>query len=283
MVDDGVKPHDINQMRPATRGAESAYAMIQRVLQHLTARSRPEKHGGTPESGKMRLRRFLLRYFPPGTLSGLGVSVDGLHRLTTRLSTNVPTAQPSTAKRRIILEYHARNGDLETKCIDLLDLTPATEVEALVKKLVREEPLMSCESTKDARRTHNVGPVPGGHLAKDVSRPESARSVRAMLRFRGFIRFNRPKSQASVRDGVLIPTLDPNFSGTLDIDSTGSPPRIFKLIEKGTDSGAQRFGLFKILRGHQLPLTSCLFNKSGSKIITGQGIQARVVAIMAAE
>lgn len=45
--------------------------------------------------------------------------------------------------------------------------------------------------------------------------------------------------------------------------------RIFKLMEKGSDSGSQRFTLFKILRGHELPLTSCIFSKAGSKIITG--------------
>ena len=52
---------------------------------------------------------------------------------------------------RIILEYRARNGDLETKTIDLLDLAPNTEVDGLVKKLVREEPLIA-ESTKDTWR-----------------------------------------------------------------------------------------------------------------------------------
>lgn len=111
----------------------------------------------------MKLKRFLLRYFPPG----------------------------------IILEYHARNGDLETKSIDLLDLAPTTEVDGLVKRLVREEPLLS-DSTKDT-------------LQKMIT----------------------------------------------------------KLIEKGADQSSQRFTLYKILRGHQLPLTSCAFNKSGSKVITG--------------
>jgi len=111
----------------------------------------------------MKLKRFLLRYFPPG----------------------------------IILEYHARNGDLETKTIDLLDLAPNTEVDPLVKQIVRDEPLI----------------------------PESIKDTLQKM--------------------------------------------IFKLIEKGTDSASQRFTLYKVLRGHQLPLTSCLFNKSGSKVITG--------------
>jgi len=112
---------------------------------------------------QMKLKRFLLRYFPPG----------------------------------IILEYHGISGDLETKTIDLLDLAPTTEVDSLVKKILSEEPLIH-ESTKDT-------------LQK----------------------------------------------------------MIFKLMEKGSDSGSQRFTLFKILRGHELPLTSCIFSKAGSKIITG--------------
>lgn len=48
---------------------------------------------------------------------------------------------------RIILEYHGINGDLETKSIELGSLDPETDVDALVKKLVREEGLIS-ESNK---------------------------------------------------------------------------------------------------------------------------------------
>lgn len=31
----------------------------------------------------------------------------------------------------------------------------------------------------------------------------------------------------------------------------------------------QKFGLFKVLRAHLLPLTNCAFNKSGDRFITG--------------
>jgi len=44
---------------------------------------------------------------------------------------------------------------------------------------------------------------------------------------------------------------------------------IEKLIEKQQENMEQRFGLFKVLRAHLLPLTNCAFNKSGSKFITG--------------
>ena len=44
---------------------------------------------------------------------------------------------------------------------------------------------------------------------------------------------------------------------------------IEKLIEKQLENQEQRFGLFKVLRAHLLPLTNCAFNKSGSRFITG--------------
>lgn len=57
----------------------------------------------------MKLKRFLLRYFPPG----------------------------------IILEYLKKNGEIETKSIDLLNLTPETDVDVLVNQILFEEPTIS--------------------------------------------------------------------------------------------------------------------------------------------
>ena len=57
----------------------------------------------------VQLKRFLLRYFPPG----------------------------------IILEYELRDRTREMKEIDLLHLTPETDVEVLVNQIVCEEPLIS--------------------------------------------------------------------------------------------------------------------------------------------
>ncbi|KAF4744417.1 Dynein assembly factor with WDR repeat domains 1 [Perkinsus olseni] len=65
----------------------------------------------------MKLRRFLLRYYPPG----------------------------------IILEYQRRNGDIETKSVDLLTLSPESDVDALVDQIILEEPLLS-DSKKDVVR-----------------------------------------------------------------------------------------------------------------------------------
>ena len=61
----------------------------------------------------MRLKRFLLRYFPPG----------------------------------LLLEYERRDGSLNTTCIDLLHLTADTDLSLLADQLVAEQPLIS-ESRK---------------------------------------------------------------------------------------------------------------------------------------
>lgn len=55
----------------------------------------------------MKLKRFLLRYFPPG----------------------------------IILEYES-NGEVKQKTIDLLDLTVDTDAEVLLNRIMRQEPLI---------------------------------------------------------------------------------------------------------------------------------------------
>ena len=61
----------------------------------------------------MKLKRFLLRYYPPG----------------------------------VILEYELRDKSREMKEIDLLHLTAEADVEVIVNQIVAEEPLIS-ESKK---------------------------------------------------------------------------------------------------------------------------------------
>uniref|UniRef100_A0AAY5LBQ9 Dynein assembly factor with WDR repeat domains 1 n=1 Tax=Esox lucius TaxID=8010 RepID=A0AAY5LBQ9_ESOLU len=56
----------------------------------------------------MKLKRFLLRYYPPG----------------------------------IILEYE-KNGALKTKSIDMLDLSPETDTEELISQIRKSEPLIT--------------------------------------------------------------------------------------------------------------------------------------------
>jgi dynein assembly factor with WDR repeat domains 1 len=61
----------------------------------------------------MKLKRFLLRYYPPG----------------------------------VILEYELRDKTREMKEIDLLHLTPDTDIDVIVNQIVFEEPLIT-ESKK---------------------------------------------------------------------------------------------------------------------------------------
>ena len=56
----------------------------------------------------MRLKRFLLRYYPPG----------------------------------VILEYE-QGGSVKTKSIDLLDLKPDSDVDSVVDKVFAAEPLIT--------------------------------------------------------------------------------------------------------------------------------------------
>ena len=56
----------------------------------------------------MKLKKFLLRYYPPG----------------------------------IILEYSKSNGESEIKTIDLLNLNEETDVQNLVDEILQEEPLI---------------------------------------------------------------------------------------------------------------------------------------------
>ncbi|CAN0265845.1 unnamed protein product, partial [Discosporangium mesarthrocarpum] len=66
----------------------------------------------------MKLKRFLLRYYPPG----------------------------------IILEYELRDKTREMKEIDLLHLTPESDVDVLVNQIVYEEPLISANRKPQLRR-----------------------------------------------------------------------------------------------------------------------------------
>ena len=73
----------------------------------------------------MKLRRFLLRYYPPG----------------------------------IILEYE-QGGELRNKPVDLLTLTPESDLEVLVNQVVRQEALISENRKPQLRKLLCVAPPP---------------------------------------------------------------------------------------------------------------------------
>ena len=71
----------------------------------------------------MKLKRFLLRYYPPG----------------------------------IILEYE-QGGELRNKPVDLLSLSPDSDVEALVDQVVRQEALVSESRKPQVRDAVSLSP-----------------------------------------------------------------------------------------------------------------------------
>ena len=73
----------------------------------------------------MKLRRFLLRYYPPG----------------------------------IILEYE-QGGELRNKPVDLLTLTPESDLEVLVNQVVRQEALISENRKPQLRKLLYALPAP---------------------------------------------------------------------------------------------------------------------------
>ena len=108
---------------PKTRSQKTTktlvYSRAASAEQALTGRplnGRP--HAPCTQPRNMKLKRFLLRYFPPG----------------------------------IILEYELRDKTREMKEIDLLHLTPETDVEVLVNQVVCEEPLISDNRKPQLRR-----------------------------------------------------------------------------------------------------------------------------------
>jgi len=153
---------------------------------------------GRRANSEMKLRRFLLRYYPPG----------------------------------IILEYE-QGGELKNKPVDLLTLTPESDVEVLVNQVVRQEQLIS------ENRKPQVAPAPAHRPAPLAARPP-AHPPRTRL--------TDPPARAAAPQLRKL---------------------IYKLIEKIESHESQNFYLFKILRAHILPLTNCAFNKSGDRFITG--------------
>lgn len=57
----------------------------------------------------MKLKKILIRYYPPG----------------------------------ITLEYVRSNGEVESKCIDLLNLSEETNIDELISEIMAEEPLVT--------------------------------------------------------------------------------------------------------------------------------------------
>ena len=206
-------PENQSVCHRGTRGSLAKWRILQGPHVHVLARARAARRRRARARGwrlsstrqrsrrasctlhiKMKLKRFLLRYYPPG----------------------------------ILLEYE-QQGELRQKSVDLLSLTPETDVEVLVNQIVRSEPLISDHRKPQLRK-----------LVYKLCVPPAVPTAQPRASF-----------QASVCT-VSIPT---HVDGRIEKSDTAEM--------------TQNFYLFKILRAHILPLTNCAFNKSGDRFITG--------------
>ena len=152
----------------------------------------------------MKLRRFLLRYYPPG----------------------------------IILEYE-QGGEMRNKPVDLLQLTPESDLEVIVNQIVRQEALIS-ENRKPQLRKLLCPPelrrAPRGARALrtgDTRRPSAYCTLmrrraawstgaptyctyRARVRVRAFGRTVRTYGGTQV---LLTPTVNPHLALALPVGS----------------------------------------------------------------
>jgi dynein assembly factor with WDR repeat domains 1 len=138
----------------------------------------------------MKLKRFLLRYYPPG----------------------------------IILEYE-QGGRTLSKCVDLLDLRPESDVAALVQEICSREPLVT---------------------------PRKAEQLAALIR-----------SGLAAVSLSSVSTLPP-FPLPLYLSLPFLSLSLAELQGKLGEPQEKQFQLFKVLRTHILPVTNVAINKSGS-------------------
>lgn len=188
-----------------------------------------------------KLKKFLLRYYPPG----------------------------------VILEYES-GGQLLQKSIDLLDLTPEDDVEVVLNHVMRQvTALHSLQSSAEG-----LGGTPprlgsdrrlgcGARLVLSASSPASI-LFRAPVTTKMRGRSSEAGSAAADLGGRDVNTHE-HIQEPLITEKHRMPlgKLLFKLLDKLQYAPHQDFTLFKVLRAHILPLTNCAFNKSGDRFITG--------------
>lgn len=175
----------------------------------------------------MKLRRFLLRYFPPG----------------------------------LILEYERRDGTRNTRIIDLLQLSPETDLTLLADQLVAEEPLIS-ESRRPQllRLLRKLADKQVEHDGRCAAAQSGGVSTRpgASNYVGGYGAAAGPPGHPHAGSAALARRL-----------TTGVTLSRLALPGPALAPARSEYGLFKVLRAHILPLTNCAFNKSGDRFITG--------------
>ncbi|XP_011918007.1 PREDICTED: dynein assembly factor with WDR repeat domains 1 isoform X3 [Cercocebus atys] len=196
----------------------------------------------------MKLKSFLLRYYPPG----------------------------------IMLEYE-KHGELKTKSIDLLDLGPSTDVSALVEEIQKAEPLITASRTEQVKlliqrlqeklgqhsnHTFYLFKVLKAHILPltNVALNKSGSCDKIATGS-----FDKTCKLWSVETGKCYHTFRGHtaeivclsFNPQSTLVATGSMDTTVKLwnIQNGEEVCT--------LRGHSAEIISLSFNTSGDRIITG--------------
>eukprot|EP00794_Sanderia_malayensis_P011242 gene11242-12422_t len=193
----------------------------------------------------MRLRRFLLRYYPPG----------------------------------IILEYE-QSKVLKTKSIDLLDLKPESDVDAILDDIVAKEPLVTASKMEQVLRAH-ILPLTNVAFNKsgssfitgsydrtckvwDTASGEELHTLEGHKNVVYAVAFNNPygdKIATGSFDKTAKVCVAFNFQSTLI--ATGSMDNTAKLwdVQKGTEVST--------LTGHSAEIICTSFNTTGDQLLTG--------------
>ncbi|CAK7321781.1 Dynein assembly factor with WDR repeat domains 1 [Vulpes lagopus] len=189
---------------------------------------------GSGEEQKMKLRSLLLRYYPPG----------------------------------IMLEYE-KSGELKTKSIDLLNLSPSTEVNALVEEIQKAEPLITASRSEQVKL-----------LIQRLQDKLRQHSNHTFYLFKSFITgsYDRTCKLWDTASGEELHTLEGhrnvvyaiafnNPYGSLGIDSdkiaTGSFDKTCKLWSVETGKCYHTF------RGHTAEIVCLSFNPQSTLVATG--------------
>lgn len=138
------------------------------------------------------------------------------------------------------MEYQRRSGDLETKSIDLLNLTPETDVEVLINQIVFEEPLIGDQKKTTIRKL----------IYKLIDKLDDKDDQRFSLH--------------KILRAHILPLTNCAFNKSGNRFITGSYDRTCRLFD--TEAGDEKL----VLEGHKNVVYAIAFNNPyGDKIVTG--------------
>ncbi|RXM36833.1 Dynein assembly factor with WDR repeat domains 1, partial [Acipenser ruthenus] len=146
----------------------------------------------------------------------------------------------------IVLEYE-KGGELKTKSIDLLDLSPDTDIDALVEEIKKTEPLITASRTEQVKQLLQ-------RLQEKLGQQDDHK----------FYLFKVLRAHILPLTNVAF-----NKSGSSDKIATGSFDKTCKLWSAETGKCYHTFRGHTAEIGHSAEIISLSFNTTGDKIITG--------------